>query len=114
MRILDPFTGTGTFMARLFDLGLIAEEDLDRKYREELFANDIVLLAYYVASVNIENAYQQASSSEDYLSFPGLCLTDTFAILTHIIQISSIIIPVKTKIFHDFHGFHTDGDYSEE
>jgi len=79
VRILDPFTGTGTFMARLFDLGLIAEEDLDRKYREELFANDIVLLAYYVASVNIENAYQQASSSEDYLSFPGLCLTDTFA-----------------------------------
>ncbi|MCY4380568.1 MAG: DEAD/DEAH box helicase family protein, partial [Proteobacteria bacterium] len=49
VRVLDPFTGTGTFMARLFDLGLIAEEDLDRKYREELFANDIVLLAYYVA-----------------------------------------------------------------
>ena len=57
VHILDPFTGTGTFIARLLqkDLGLIRDDDLYRKYTQELHANEIVLLSYYIAAVNIEN-----------------------------------------------------------
>jgi predicted helicase len=57
IQILDPFTGTGTFITRLLQSGLIDKKDLQRKYRRELHANEIVLLAYYIAAVNIENAY---------------------------------------------------------
>ena len=57
IHILDPFTGTGTFITRLLQSGLIKDTDLKRKYSQELHANEIVLLAYYIATVNIENAY---------------------------------------------------------
>jgi predicted helicase len=53
LHILDPFTGTGTFITRLLQSGLICPEDLPRKYAREIHANEIVLLAYYIASVNI-------------------------------------------------------------
>ncbi len=85
IHILDPFTGTGTFMVRLLQSGLIRESDLDRKYRQELHANEIVLLAYYIAAVNIENAYHDATPSDEdgmgkkyYYPFEGIVLTDTF------------------------------------
>lgn len=52
--ILDPFTGTGTFIARLMESGIITKDNIYRKYNEELFANEITLLAYYIALVNIE------------------------------------------------------------
>jgi len=83
VHILDPFTGTGTFITRLLQSGSIGPEDLERKYRHELHANEIVLLAYYIASINIENAFhdlKRASSASEgkYESFPGICLTDTF------------------------------------
>ena len=78
VNILDPFTGTGTFITRLIQSGLIGKKDLERKYRHELFANEIVLLAYYIAAVNIENAYHDSTQSEDYHAFDGICLTDTF------------------------------------
>ncbi|MCY4381324.1 MAG: DEAD/DEAH box helicase family protein, partial [Proteobacteria bacterium] len=76
--ILDPFTGTGTFIARLLELDLISPEDLEHKYAHELHANDIVLLAYYIAAVNIETAYTQ--KVKKYASFPGICFTDTFTL----------------------------------
>ena len=57
VNIIDPFTGTGTFITRLLQSGIIKPEDLKRKYEHEIFANEIVLLAYYIASVNIENTY---------------------------------------------------------
>ena len=50
-------TGTGTFIVRLLQTGLIGPEDLIRKYSSELHANEIVLLAYYIAAINIEAAY---------------------------------------------------------
>ncbi len=78
VRILDPFTGTGTFIVRLLQSGLISRKDLPRKYRKELFACEIVLLAYYIACVNIEEAYHGVMKTRDYESFEGLCLTDTF------------------------------------
>lgn len=77
VHVLDPFTGTGTFMVRLLQSGLIKPEDLARKYRHELHANEIVLLAYYVAAINIESAFHAAHNSK-YEPFEGICLTDTF------------------------------------
>ncbi|HLA95326.1 MAG TPA: type ISP restriction/modification enzyme, partial [Pyrinomonadaceae bacterium] len=78
VNILDPFTGTGTFITRLLESGLIDKKDLARKYQHEIFANEIVLLAYYIAAVNIENAYHDTTGEADYKAFEGICLTDTF------------------------------------
>lgn len=81
VHILDPFTGTGTFIVRLLESGYIRKEDLKRKYEQELHANEIVLLAYYIATVNIENAYHDLVGETDgYTPFDGICLTDTFQI----------------------------------
>lgn len=79
VHVLDPFTGTGTFLARMLESGLITPAALPRKYAAELHANEIVLLAYYIASINIENAYHAAQGeSAAYTPFNGICLTDTF------------------------------------
>ncbi len=78
IHILDPFTGTGTFITRLLQLGLIKPADWVRKYTQELHANEIVLLAYYIASINIENAFHDIANQEQYIPFKGICLTDTF------------------------------------
>lgn len=78
VNILDPFTGTGTFVTRLLQSGVIKPKDLERKYKHEIFANEIVLLAYYIAAVNIENAYHDLLEKDEYESFEGIVLTDTF------------------------------------
>lgn len=79
VHVLDPFTGTGTFIVQLLQSGLIQPEDLERKYREELHANEILLLAYYIASVNIEEAFRgQRGGDNGYEAFKGIILTDTF------------------------------------
>lgn len=78
VHILDPFTGTGTFITRLLQSGLIDKAQLPHKYKNEIHANEIVLLAYYIAAVNIESAYHDAMGDVDYQSFEGICLTDTF------------------------------------
>lgn len=77
VHILDPFTGTGTFLVRLLQSGLIQPEDLERKYLGELHANELVLLAYYIAVINIEETYHRLSGLA-YTPFPGIVLTDTF------------------------------------
>lgn len=79
VHILDPFTGTGTFIVRLLQSGLIRPEDLVRKYSSELHANEIVLLAYYIAAINIEAAYHGICGGP-YEPFGGIVLTDTFQI----------------------------------
>ncbi len=87
VHVIDPFTGTGTFMTRLLQSGHIKPKDLKRKYTEELHANEIVLLAYYIASVNIESVYHDLAETggarrpaepQTYTPFEGICLTDTF------------------------------------
>ena len=80
VHIIDPFVGTGTFITRLLQSGLIPPEDLERKYREEIHANEIVLLAYYIAAINIETVFHALAEKEGYLPFEGICLTDTFAL----------------------------------
>jgi predicted helicase len=77
VHVLDPFTGTGTFIARLLHSGLVKPEDLRHKYEHELHANEIVLLAYYIAAINIEEAFHGAVGG-DYSPFEGIVLTDTF------------------------------------
>jgi len=78
VHILDPFTGTGTFITRLLQSGLIPKERLAQKYAKEIHANEIVLLAYYIAAINIESVYSEAGGINTYEPFPGICLTDTF------------------------------------
>lgn len=87
--ILDPFAGTSTFMVRLLQSGLIKPEDLARKYANELFATEIMLLAYYVSAVNIETTYnalreeaaqRNGEPAPDYVPFTNIALADTFQI----------------------------------
>lgn len=80
--VIEPFVGTGTFITRLLQLGLIRPEDLERKYTRELFANEIVLLSYYIAAINIETVYGEVAKEHglgsEYVPFNGMVLTDTF------------------------------------
>ena len=87
--ILDPFAGTSTFMVRLLQSGLIKPEDFARKYANELFATEIMLLAYYVSAVNIETTYnalreeaalRNGEPIPDYVPFTNIALADTFQI----------------------------------
>lgn len=85
VHILDPFTGTGTFITRtlnylksLMDKGEISYTDLVRKYTQELHANEIVLLSYYIAAINIEAVFDDINGDEPYKPFEGIVLTDTF------------------------------------
>lgn len=89
VHILDPFTGTGTFMVRLLQSGLISPHDLARKYASELHATEIMLLAYYVAAVNIETTYhalekeralREEQPEPGYVPFDGIALADTFQV----------------------------------
>ena len=76
VHVLDPFVGTGTFITRLLQSGFIDKDSLLSKYASELHANEIMLLAYYIAAVNIESAY--AEIADEYQPFEGIVLTDTF------------------------------------
>lgn len=86
VHILDPFTGTGTFITRTLyylkqqmDEGKITYDDILRKYMHELHANEIVLLSYYIAAINIEAVFDEVNGSDHgYKPFDGIVLTDTF------------------------------------
>ena len=78
VNVLDPFAGTGTFISRLLQSDLIDKKDLAYKYKNELHANEIVLLAYYIAGINIESVYQDLVRENEYQPFNGIVLTDTF------------------------------------
>ena len=78
VNVLDPFTGTGTFITRILQSGLVSKEDMFRKYTQELHANEIVLLSYYIAAINIEETYNTLTDNEKYEPFEGIVLTDTF------------------------------------
>lgn len=104
VHVLDPFTGTGTFIVRLLQSGIIRAEDLARKYTQELWANEIMLLAYYIACVNIETTYQaivqrDLGPDEDapYVPFPGATLTDTFQITEDGDRADTSLIPANNE-----------------
>ena len=91
VHILDPFTGTGTFITRLLQSGLISPEQLPHKYGHEIHANEMVLLAYYIAAINIEAAYHSLVGGE-YQPFEGICLTDTFQMYEKDDLISNVLV----------------------
>lgn len=96
VHVLDPFTGTGTFMTRLLQSGLIAPGDLVRKYANELHANEIMLLAYYIAAVNIESTYHAligTDSASTYSPFEGIVLADTFQITEDGDSLDAVMFP---------------------
>ncbi len=107
VHVLDPFTGTGTFITRLLASDLITDTALARKYRQELHANEIVLLAYYIAAVNIEETYHERLREKlrkdeketdiDYESFPGIVLTDTFHINEQDGDMLNQIFPINSE-----------------
>jgi predicted helicase len=77
VHIIDPFVGTGTFITRLLQSGLIKPQEMPHKYKHEIHANEIVLLAYYIAAINIEAVYHGIIGG-NYQPFEGICLADTF------------------------------------
>ena len=101
VHVLDPFTGTGTFIVRLLESGIIKPADLARTYAHELWANEIMLLAYYIACVNIETTYQAVVRTQRegenvlYEPFPGATLTDTFQITEEGDRADTSLIPVN-------------------
>ncbi|MCP4607518.1 MAG: DEAD/DEAH box helicase [Planctomycetes bacterium] len=90
VHIIDPFTGTGTFITRLLQSGLISKEELTYKYKNEIHANEIVLLAYYIAAINIEQVYYNLT--KEYAPFEGICLTDTFQLYEKEDLISKLLV----------------------
>lgn len=86
VHILDPFTGTGTFITRTLeylkqqmDEGKITFDDILYKYTNELHANEIILLSYYIAAINIEAVFDEVNGPDrGYQPFEGIVLTDTF------------------------------------
>ena len=92
VHVLDPFTGTGTFIVRLLQSGLVSPQDLARKYANELHANEILLLAYYIAAINIEAAYHGLAGGE-YMPFNGIVLTDTFQMTEAGDSMDEVIFP---------------------
>ncbi|OMH90343.1 type ISP restriction/modification enzyme, partial [Staphylococcus argenteus] len=87
VHILDPFTGTGTFIVRTLEYfkeqmeaGEISLADITRKFTQELHANEIILLSYYIAAINIESTFDEINGDKQgYLPFEGIVLTDTFS-----------------------------------
>ena len=76
VKVIDPFSGTGTFLTRLLESGYITN-NLYKKYKYDLHANEMILLAYYIATVNIETTYASLMKSGKYVSFKGINYTDT-------------------------------------
>lgn len=91
VQILDPFAGTGTFLVRLIQSGLIDTDKLAHKYDHELHANEIVLLAYYIATVNIEIAFHAATG--EYRTFNGMVLVDTFQMTEEDDLVDKVVLP---------------------
>jgi predicted helicase len=77
VHILDPFVGTGNFIVHI--LNKLNPLKIEQKYKNEIHCNEINLLPYYIASVNIEHAYFEKTN--EYLPFEGICLVDTFETL---------------------------------
>ncbi|QGX03612.1 N-6 DNA methylase [Beggiatoa leptomitoformis] len=93
VHVLDPFTGTGNFILRVMQE--VDALNLERKYRKELHCNEIMLLPYYIASMNIEHAYYERS--QQYEPFSGICLVDTFELSEPKQQGFNFFVPENTE-----------------
>ena len=110
VHIIDPFTGTGTFVTRLLQSGLIPKDRLPHKYKHELHANELVLLAYYIAAINIEATYHGIMNDNvtgleesdqifevPYEPFNGICLTDTFQMYESEDMIDALLVENSSR-----------------
>jgi len=101
VHILDPFTGTGTFIVRLLESGLIDPSALLRKYTSELHANEILLLAYYIAAINIEATFHgllaEQTPDAAYVPFNGIVLTDTFQMTEDGDTLDTTVFPTNNE-----------------
>jgi predicted helicase len=79
VHILDPFVGTGNFIMRI--MKEMRKTSLSHKYQNELHCNEVMLLPYYIASMNIEHQY--FTETQQYLPFEGICFVDTFEVQKH-------------------------------
>ena len=116
VHIIDPFTGTGTFITRMLQSGLIDKKDIPYKYKNEIHANEIVLLAYYIAAVNIESTYH-ALVKDDYSAFEGICLTDSFQLYEKEDMIKRLLVDnsnrrIKQKSLQDIRVIICNPPYS--
>ncbi|MEF8737401.1 MAG: type ISP restriction/modification enzyme [Candidatus Accumulibacter necessarius] len=91
VQVLDPFSGTGTFLVRLIQSDLIDTASLSHKFENELHANEIVLLAYYIATVNVETAFH--AQTGNYRPFGGMVLTDTFQMTEESDMVDRVVLP---------------------
>ena len=100
VHVIDPFVGTGTFITRLLQSGIIGSDDLTRKFGCELHANEILLLAYYIAAINIETTYHHSvgyTTAEGYRPFDGIVLTDTFEMSEDSNPMDSVLFPHNNR-----------------
>lgn len=82
VHVLDPFTGTGTFITRLLASGILSPEQMKEKYENGMiWANEIMLLTYYIATINIETEYARITGQ--WTAFNGGVFTDTFMLDNH-------------------------------
>lgn len=95
VQILDPFSGTGTFLVRLIQSGLIDKESLPFKFLHEMHANEIVLLAYYIATVNMETAFH--GQTGQYKPFNGMVLIDTFQMTEKDDLVDEVVLPENNE-----------------
>ena len=95
MQILDPATGTGTFITNL--INYLPKDRLEYKYRNELHANEVAILPYYIANLNIEYTYKERTGR--YLEFSNLCFVDTLDNMGW--QQSRAMRPLSPKQSHD-------------
>ena len=89
VQILDPATGTGNFIVNLMR-HYIKRRDLKYKYQHDLFCNEIMLLPYYVASLNIEHEYY--AKSGEYEPFEGICFADTLTLTEKMVSSGSDVL----------------------
>ena len=112
VKILDPFSGTGTFLTRLIESeNLIKDKDLNYKYNFEILSSEIVLLAYYITTINIENSYHFRKEEinnkgkyklpDGYEYFKGAVFSDTFQITEDSNQ---------ENLYNYFDGFFQEND----
>ncbi len=91
VHIIDPFVGTGNFIVRLVQE--IDKTALKAKYSDELHCNEVLLMPYYIASMNIEHEFYVATNQ--YQPFDNLCLVDTFDLTTE--RQLSLFVPENTR-----------------
>ncbi len=97
INILDPFTGTGTFITSLLQSNFIKKENVQYKYANELHANEVILLAYYIATINIESVFHSLMKNNYYQPFEGSVLTDTFHLYEQERDMIADLLPDNSK-----------------